>query len=124
MTGFLGRLVKNKTTVIELEKGSKLPELTGDLRENLKTLQHSAGFNYLLQRLRVQRASLLAHLREGLNLNETQLRYLQAGIYWAGWLESELQSLTVNKQAPRATTPDEDMEFSKVRESLQLVGVE
>jgi hypothetical protein len=121
MTGFWGG---NKTTIIELEKGSRLPELTGDLRESLRTLDYHPGFQYLLQRLRVAKAGILSQLQEGLSLTEVQLRYLQAGLYWAGWLENEHLSLSTKRPPSRPTTEDEEAEFRAIRENLELVGTE
>ena len=70
--------------VIEFDKTTKLPELTGDLRESLKTLAIQPAFQYLMQRFRIKKAAMETTLREGFKLDEQQLRYCQAGIYWAG----------------------------------------
>lgn len=119
MTGFWGG---NKTHIIELEKGSRLPELTGDLRESLRTLDYHPGFQYLLQRLKISKAGILSQLEEGLSLTEVQLRYLQAGLYWAGWLEKEHTSLATKRPPTRQATEDEEAEFRAIRESIELVG--
>jgi len=124
MTGFLGRIFNKPTIlVLELDQFTKLPELTGDLRESLKTLEYHPGFQYLLQRLQVDEASLVAQFKEGLGMSEIQLRYLQAGIYWTGWLKNELKSLTTKRSNARTPTFNEIEEFNKINQNLQLVGV-
>lgn len=122
MTGFWGG---NKNThIVELEKGNRLPELTGDLKESLRTLDYHPGFQYLLQRLKVAKAGILSQLQEGLGLTEVQLRYLQAGLYWCNWLGEEQISLTAKRPTPVPSNQDEENTFRAIRESLQLVGGE
>lgn len=108
---------------VELPANSKLPELTGDLRESLKTLFLYPAFQYLLQRLRFQKAAMETALREGINLTETQLRYLQAGIFWAGQIEKDISVLTQASANIRPVQEDERAEFDKVRQNLDMVGL-
>lgn len=108
--------------VIELDKQTKLPELTGDLKESLKTLSLHPAFQYLLQRFRLKRASMEATLKEGFNLTEQQLRYCQAGIYWAGEMERDIKLLTQDKPQARPASVDELAEFNKIKSSIDLVG--
>lgn len=108
--------------VIELEKGSKLPELNGDLKESIKALVAHPGFNYLLQRLRFQKSAMETTLREGLNLTEIQLRYLQAGIYWASQLERDISTLTQTRPQAQPAPDNAAGEFERVRQNVELVG--
>jgi hypothetical protein len=105
----------------DLPAATKLPEITGDLKESLKALGNHPAFNYLLQRLRFERAAMQTALNEGLTLSETQLRYLQSGIYWASKLERDHTLLTQSKPVTRPATDDEADEFRRVRESLTLL---
>lgn len=108
--------------VIELDRNTKLPELTGDLRESLKSLALQPAFQYLLQRFRVKKAAMESTLREGFKLDEQQLRYCQAGIYWAGELERDIQSLTQVATQSRPVQYDELAEFRKISQAIELVG--
>jgi len=111
--------------LVEVEKGGKLPELTADLKESLKALQYNTGHNYLLQRLKYHKALLQKNLNEGLQLDEVQLRYLQAGLYWVGWLENEIKTLTqAPSSTPRPAAPIEQEEFERLQAHLELVGKE
>lgn len=108
--------------VVEIDKTTKLPELTGDLVESIKALQHNAAFNYLIQRQRVKKFGMQNTLNEGFNLPETQLRYLQAGIFWAGDLERDYQTLIKDRPAQRQATTDEEDRFKQIAASLDLIG--
>jgi hypothetical protein len=108
--------------VVELDKLTKLPELTGDLRETLKTLATNPAFQYLMQRFRVKKAAMETTLREGFKLDEQQLRYCQAGIYWSGELERDIQILTQEQPQRRPAHVDELEEFKKISRAITLVG--
>jgi hypothetical protein len=112
----------NNYYIVEVEKGTKLPELTNDLKESLKTLALTPAFQYLMQRFRVKKAAMESTLKEGFKLDELQLRYCQAGIYWAGEIERDLQTLTQEQRTQRAPLPDELSEFRKINRSIELVG--
>jgi hypothetical protein len=108
--------------VVELDKQTKLPELTGDLRESLKTLALLPAFQYLMQRFRVKKATMESTLREGFKLDEQQLRYCQAGIYWAGEIERDIQTLTQAASQTRPAKVDELEEFKRINRAISLVG--
>lgn len=110
--------------VVELDKQTKLPEITGDLRESLKALAIQPAFQYLMQRFRIKKAAMETTLREGFKLDEQQLRYCQAGIYWSGELERDIQTLTQDQPQRRPAKVDELEEFKKISRSISLVGQE
>lgn len=108
--------------VIEIDKATKLPELTGDLKESLKTLSLLPSFQYLIQRFRVKKAAMEASLREGFKLDTEQLRYLQAGIFWAGEIERDIKTLTQERTQSRPATEDEAAQFKRIADSISLIG--
>jgi hypothetical protein len=108
--------------VIEFDKTTKLPELTGDLRESLKTLAIQPAFQYLMQRFRIKKAAMETTLREGFKLDEQQLRYCQAGIYWAGEVERDIKTLTQEQPQTRPASVDELAAFKQVAKAITLVG--
>lgn len=115
-------LKQNIYHVIELDKTTKLPELTGDLRESLKTLTMLPSFQYLMMRFRVKKAAMENTLKEGFKLDENQLRYCQSGIYWAGEIERDIKLLTQEQPTTRPAARDEMEEFRKVSKAITLVG--
>lgn len=108
--------------ILEVEKGSKLPELTADLKESLRALQHVPAFQYLIMKLRYDKAAVEKSLRDGLFLPEAQLRGLQAGCYWLEYLEREINSLTKGTTPPRPSTPTEAQEFEAIRQQIELIA--
>lgn len=108
--------------VVEFDRNTKLPELTGDLRESLKTLEVLPAFQYIMQRFRVKKAAMEATLREGFKLDEQQLRYCQSGIYWAGEIERDIQLLTQAQPTRRPASTDELAEFKNIARAIHLVG--
>jgi hypothetical protein len=108
--------------IVEVPTGQKLPELTGDLRESIKALANHPGFVYLLARFRHQKSAMENALREGINLTETQLRYLQAGIFWSSAIEKDVASLSQTRMAPVPATDFEADDFTKVQSAIELVG--
>lgn len=118
------REVEHVYHVVEFDKQTKLPELTGDLRESLKSLALQPAFQYLMQRFRVKKAAMETSLREGFKLDEQQLRYLQAGVYWSGEIERDIKLLTQEQPTRRPAQVDELEEFRKVARSISLIGNE
>lgn len=116
------REVEHHYHIVEVDRGTKLPELTNDLKESLKTLALTPAFQYIMQRFRAKKAAMETTLKEGFKLDETQLRYCQAGIYWAGEIERDLQTLTQEQRVQRTPLPDELSEFRKINRSIELVG--
>jgi hypothetical protein len=108
--------------IIELDKALKLPELNEDLKSSLRSLALQPAFQYLVQRFRLKKAAMESTLREGFKLDEQQLRYCQAGIYWAGEFERDIKQLTQDSVPTRAPVRDELEEFRKVSQAVELVG--
>lgn len=121
MSWYSKEVIKHIEHVHDLPANTKLPDITGDLRESLKALGSHPAFNYLLQRFRYERSAMQTALNEGMNLSEIQLRYLQAGIYWASKFERDLANLTQSKPPTRPATDSEADEFTKVRQALTLL---
>jgi hypothetical protein len=63
-------------------------------------------------------------LREGFKLDEQQLRYCQAGIYWAGEIERDIKLLTQEQPTRRPASVDELEAFKQVSKAITLVGEE
>ena len=110
--------------VVEIDKTTKLPELTEDIRQGLRALAVNPYFQYLMQRFRVKKAAMQTTLNEGFKLDEAQLRYCQAGIYWSGDIERDIKILTQDLSQARPATTDELAAFKQVAKSITLVGQE
>lgn len=109
--------------VVEIERETKLPPVTADLRESLKTLQYHPGFQYLIHKMKYEKAALAKYLHEGFNLTEKELHHLQAGIHYIGWIEAELGRLAAAPVSVVRSAAQEEREvFDRMRSSIELIG--
>jgi len=107
---------------VEVDKGTQLPPLSNDLKESLRTLSHNPAFQYLITRLKLERAGLKHQLENGFTLNETQLKFLQAGIHYSGWLEDTISRLThTPRPAVHEATADEQELFNQHLAALEVI---
>lgn len=74
--------------LVEIKAPVNVP-LTPEGRRAVATLKDHPGFHYLLNRLRLQRATLEAALITRPHTEIADVAYLQAGIRWMNWLESQ-----------------------------------
>lgn len=123
MSWFSKAVNKIEYKVVEIEREAKLPPVTADLRESIKTLQYHPGFQYLIHKMRYEKASLAKYLHEGFNLSEKELHHLQAGIHYIGWIEGELARLSAAPASVVRSAAQEEREvFDRMRSSLELIG--
>jgi len=117
-------MFKKKYKLIEVEKNRTLPTLEGDeLRNALISLQAHPGFVYILNKLRTQRFSLEGRLKGTKFERIEDITFLQSGIFWTNWLESEVNKLTETSQSEvLAPSPFEDKLFTEIDQLLDRVG--
>ena len=115
---------RRKPLVVEVEKPRNLGPLTGEQREAILSLQHHPGFQYLLTKLRLQRALLEAKVLRERQKDLVDTEFLKSGIAWAGWLEDQLRAEIryADKPAPSPATPVEEQEFQQVRALVEEIG--
>lgn len=107
---------------IEVDKGVDLPPLSEELKEGLKTLQHNFAFQYLVNRLKLERAELQRQLAKGFTLDEQQLHFIQSGIFYCGWLEDTIARLThIPKAAPKDVPAEVEDLFKQHADSYQFI---
>jgi hypothetical protein len=104
--------------VIEVE-APRSHDITEDIRTSVQALAHQPGFEHLLARCRSMRAYLKKQLIESKHASMEEVQYLQAGIYWAGWLEQEM----TRHQPTKPPAPAYDFEAQAFREAQALIEV-
>jgi hypothetical protein len=104
--------------VVEVE-APRTREITDDVRSSVQALAHQPGFQHLLSRCRAMRAYLKKQLVESKHASMEEVQYLQAGIYWAGWLEQEMSKHQPVKPPAQAY----DVEAQAFREAQLLIDV-
>lgn len=109
--------------VLEVPTGTKLPDLSPEMKETVKSLQYHPGFQHLVAKLRFHKSQLQHQLNEGFELPDVSLRYLQAGIFWLAFLEDEVARTTSAPPAiSRSPSRQEELEFEKFSSNLETVG--
>jgi hypothetical protein len=109
--------------VIEVEKPRVLPALSSDeVKAMLATLPSNPGFQYILARLKMQRAVIEDALKFTKQETKEDYQWLQAGIFWAGWVEAEMNRLTSRAASIEADTTDFERDaFQQVDKMLERV---
>lgn len=110
--------------VIELEKPRTPPALSSDeVKAMLATLPSNPGWQYIMERLKLQKAVLEQALKQTRHEKLEDVQSLQAGIYWAGWLEAEMARLTQRAAAIETDTTDFERDaFQQIDSMLERVG--
>ena len=110
--------------VIEVEKYA-VPDLDPASAAAVATLGKHPGFQYLLAKLRFQRAALREALVKTKHKEIRDVEFLQSGANWCGWLEEQLAAAVglVNKPASRPTREFEREAFERLLSQIDVVGV-
>jgi len=110
--------------IVELTKRGPQSNEEG-IKESVATLASHPGFVWLIKRLELQRSALKSKL--DLEKHETlrEVDFLQAGIYWAGWLQQETARMTT-KLPQRKLDPFEEelVAFRELDSAIERVGEE
>lgn len=112
-----------KPILVEVEKVRPQLSAEKDIKEAVQTLAAHPGFQHLLAKLKLQRNYYQALLVNERHAKIEDVQFLQAAVYWSGWLESMLTQ-AVHK-TPRPTSepsPNEVAAFEQAMTALELVG--
>lgn len=110
-----------KTVVVEVEKSPSPPE-TPESISAVESLRSHSGFQYLLKKLRYQRARLHAELDQNRHPDLRAVEFIQSGIHWCNWLQSQLNFAHERYLSMRESTATESLFFDQLRSQLDLVG--
>jgi len=80
--------------IVELPQARTQSGWSEELRASVKTLAHHPGFLAVIDKLRVQRATLQSQLTSSFHKDLRQVDYLQAGIFWLSWVEKVVNQTT------------------------------
>lgn len=102
----------------------KAEPLDGAGKAALATLKDHPGFEFLINRLRLQRATLQTALtnREHASLNDVIT--IQAGIRWLTWLENQFLSSVGSASTRETRSPNEDevIAFQQALAAIEGIG--
>ena len=113
--------IEKHYTVIEVEKKHPLTE-TSESIEAVRTLEDHPGFQWLLSKLRLQASRLQSELLQGRHKDIREVEFLQSGIQWCGWLQSQLDLNREKYRQMRPAIPQEVMHFQDIESTIELIG--
>ena len=90
----------------------------------IATLASHPGFVALQRRLGLFNQSLRTKLISERHTDLASVNFLQAGVYWSGWLDEELKRATTKFTQPHHKVFDEELEaFKALDAQLERVGM-
>ena len=111
--------------VVEVEKPKPLAEnLEAD--ETIVTLAHHPGFIRLMAKLKLQRSQLETTLKRTRQADLRDVDFLQTGIFWTEWLESQVNKEVFSKKRP-TPQPASELEaaaFAEASRLIEMIGAE
>lgn len=108
--------------IVEIPKG--MPSLDQAGRKALAGLAEHPGLNYLINKIRLQRASLESALKYGQHQGMNDVLGLQQGIRWLTWTENQFL-LAVERPGnaqPRDPNDDELLALQSALANIEGVG--
>lgn len=108
-------------TIITEEKGVPVANSGDD--EVIASLLNHPGFVALCNRFKLKRQALLAQLEGTRHKEIRDVDFIQSGLYWLRFAESEVNTATRNLRigAQRKAAPEEVIEFNKVLSAIESV---
>ena len=117
--------VITKYQVIELDEPRGSEDEDEAMKESIATLNSHPGFLHLVKRLSRQRAYLRSKLDFEKHTDLREVDFLQAGIFWCNWLNTEIKRATI-KVAPRKLDAMEEelRAFREIDQQIERIGME
>lgn len=110
-----------KFTVVELEKPTPLEE-SSDSISAVDSLRLHPGFNWLCRKLSIQASKLKSEIQGTRQDRLEDYYFLQSGIFWCNWLQSQVDFAHSRYLSMRAATPEEDSFLQSLSQSIEVVG--
>jgi hypothetical protein len=111
--------------VIEVPPRTVSPAEDKEMRESVATLSSHPGWVHQMKKLDYLQSALKHKLNHEKQSTLEEVQFLQAGIYWAGWLRQE-QTRATTKLMPQQQDPmqDELEAFKLLDNMIERVGQE
>lgn len=112
-------------SIVEVERPRPLVDLRKmkDGEAAVASLEGHPGWQYLLAKFRIQKAALERSLHSELHTDLSAVLRLQAGVFWCGWLESQLTSSKSKiERAAQAPSTEELAMLKEIMGAMTQVG--
>lgn len=120
MLNRLKRLFQPRLLVLERESPKPIKKPDAATQEAVIGLQFHPGFQYLLEKLRWQRALLVAALTQQRQDKLADSEFLKSGIAWSRWLEDQIATEVRLKSRPRPQIPT-DFEAEALKQASAMI---
>jgi hypothetical protein len=110
-------------TIVEVEKSVPLVEDKETLN-SVASLAGHPGFQFLVRKLALQASKLNSELISTKHTSLESVYFLQSGIHWCHWLQSQLNFAKNRIESSRPATSDEERFFQQIRATIDLVGAD
>lgn len=107
-----------KLVTVEVPKGLGLNDKAG--RKALAGLAEHPGLQYLLNRIRLQRAALESALKYGTHADMKEVLALQAGIRWLTWTENQFLLAVAHPDTTEKRDPNQE-EWEALAQSMAAI---
>ena len=111
--------------VVELDepRGSEADDES--MKESIATLNSHPGFVHLVKKLGKQRAYLRSKLDFEKHADLREVDFLQAGIFWCNWLQSEIKRAATRLPERHLDAFEEEAKaFHEIDATIERIGME
>lgn len=116
-------VTETRYKIIEVPRPRTLSGWDKDIRASVATLSAHPGFVALTSRLAAQRALLESKLLRSVQGDLREVDFLKAGIFWSGWLLSQIEEATSKRTVQYQDALEEEAEaFKAIDATLERVG--
>jgi hypothetical protein len=120
---FFGITPKVVYRIIELPQARTHSGWTKETKESVATLVAHPGFVALMDKLKLQKATLANHLTSTYHKDLRQVDHLQAGVFWLTWVEAVVMKATTNGSPAYITPEQEELEaFKAIDATITRLG--
>lgn len=123
---FIRRWLWPTPLVVEVEKPRHVEPMDKETAISVASLAGHPGFQWLLGRLETQRAALKTILNTQRQETVVDYQFLQSGVAWSGWLETQMKFATalLKRPEPQPASNEEREAFAAIASQLELIGVD
>lgn len=111
--------------VIEVKAPRITQAWSKEIKEAVSTLSAHPGFIALVDRLNLQRDLLKTRCATEYHKTQRETDYLQAGVFWLGYVQDLVNKSTKLQQAIPVAVMDEELEaFKQIDATIERIGME
>lgn len=116
-------VIEKQYTVVEIEKQHPQSDNVETIAA-VQSLENHAGFRWLLTKLKLQGARLSSELLTKRHSDIREVEFLQSGLQWCNWLQSQLDLSRERYRSMRSATTTEQAHFHDIESAIELIAAQ